>query len=166
MNLTVHGKTWKFEDDINTDYMSPSFTKAMQWEEAKGHILHIHKGFVAGFEPGDVIVAGANFGCGSSRQTAPENLKRLGVGCVVAESFARIFFRNSIAIAFPVLACPGIAEAFEEGDELELNFDRSLVKNLTQATEIQAAPLPPDLLRIVAAGGAQQLLREEAKSRS
>ncbi len=162
MNLNVKGKTWVFEDDINTDYMAPSFTKSMEWEEAKDHILHVHKGFVAGFEPGDVIVAGANFGCGSSRQTAPENLKKMGIGCVVAESFGRIFFRNSIAIAFPVLACPGITEAFAEGDELELNFDRSLVKNLTQATEIQAPPLSAELLRIVAAGGAQQLLREEA----
>ncbi|MDP6175414.1 MAG: 3-isopropylmalate dehydratase [Rhodospirillales bacterium] len=166
MNLTVQGKTWKFAEDINTDFMSPSFTKNMGWDEVKGHILHVHKGFTAGFQPGDVIVAGPNFGCGSSRQTAPENLKKLGVGCVVAESFGRIFFRNSIAIALPVLACPGITENFEEGDQLEVNFDRSTVKNLTQGTDIQAPPLSEELVRILAAGGAQQLLREEAEGRA
>ena len=110
----------------------------------------------------DVIVAGENFGCGSSREAAPANLKRLEVGCVVAESFGRIFLRNSIAIAFPVLICKGITQAFEEGDRLELDFDRSLVRNLTRGTEIAGTPLPPELVRIVAAGGMMQLLKQEA----
>ena len=107
-------------------------------------------------------MAGENFGCGSSREAAPANLKRLEVGCVVAESFGRIFLRNSIAIAFPVLICKGITQAFEEGDRLELDFDRSLVRNLTRGTEIAGTPLPPELVRIVAAGGMMQLLKQEA----
>ena len=121
-------------------------------------------GITAGFEPGDVIVAGGNFGCGSSREAAPANLKRLGVGCVVAESFGRIFLRNSIAIAFPVLICRGITAAFDEGDDLELDFDESRVRNLPRGTEIRGTPLPAELVRIVAAGGMMQLLEQEAGS--
>ena len=109
-----------------------------------------------------MIVAGENFGCGSSREAAPANLKRLEVGCVVAESFGRIFLRNSIAIAFPVLICKGITAAFDEGDQLELDFAQSLVRNTTRGTEIHGTPLPPELVRIVAAGGMMQLLKQEA----
>lgn len=162
MSLLIRGKTWKFGDDINTDYMAPGFVKNQPWELVKKAILHIHPGFTTGFQPGDVIVAGENFGCGSSREAAPANLKRLEVGCVVAESFGRIFLRNSIAIAFPVLICKGITKAFEEGDRLELDFDRSLVRNLARGTEIAGTPLPPELVRIVAAGGMMQLLKQEA----
>jgi 3-isopropylmalate/(R)-2-methylmalate dehydratase small subunit len=164
VSVVVRGKVWKFGADINTDYMSPGFVKNQPWELVKKAILHIHPGFTAGFQPGDVIVAGENFGCGSSREAAPANLKRLEVGCVVAESFGRIFLRNSIAIAFPVLICKGITKAFEEGDQLELDFAQSLVRNNSKGTEIRGTPLPPELVRIVAAGGMMQLLKEEAAS--
>jgi len=162
MSLVIKGRVWKFGDDINTDYMSPGFVKNQPWELVKKAILHIHPGFTEGFRPGDVIVAGGNFGCGSSREAAPANLKRLEVGCVVAESFGRIFLRNSIAIAFPVLICKGITVAFDEGDQLELDFAQSLVKNISRGTEIRGTPLPPELVRIVAAGGMMQLLKQEA----
>lgn len=164
MGILVNGKVWKFGDDVNTDYMAPSFIKNLPWEEGRKSILHIHPGFTEGFRPGDVIVAGENFGCGSSREAAPQNLKRLGVGCVVAESFGRIFLRNSIAIAFPVLICKGVSEAFDEGDGLEMDFDRSLVKNATRGMELHGSALPPELVRIVAAGGMMALLAEEAKA--
>lgn len=162
MSLVISGRVWKFGDDINTDYMAPGFVKNQPWELVKKSILHIHPGFTAGFAPGDVIVAGENFGCGSSREAAPANLKRLQVGCVIAESFGRIFLRNSIAIAFPLLICRGISTAFDEGDELELDYDASLVRNRTRGTQIAGTPLPPELVRIVAAGGMMQLLRQEA----
>lgn len=162
MGITVTGKVWKFGPDINTDYISPSITKSMEWDEARKHVLRIHPGFTSGFRPGDVIVAGANFGCGSSRQSAPQSLKRLEVGCVVAESFARIFYRSSMAIAFPLLACPGISDAFEEGDRLEMNFEAAVVKNLTRGTEFTGNPPPDDLIRIVAAGGIMEILKQEA----
>ncbi len=162
MSLVIKGRVWKFDDDINTDYMAPGFVKSQPWELAKKSILHIHPGFTAGFKPGDVIVAGGNFGCGSSREAAPANLKRLEVGCVVAESFGRIFLRNSIAIAFPVLICKGISAAFDEGDRLELDYDQSIVRNLTRGKEIRGTPLPPELVRIVATGGMMQLLKQEA----
>jgi 3-isopropylmalate/(R)-2-methylmalate dehydratase small subunit len=162
--IVVDGKVWKFGDDINTDFMAPSFSKGLEWDQAKKTIPHIHEGFTAGVQPGDVIVAGANFGCGSSRQQAPANLKMLGIGCVIAESFGRIFFRNSVAIALPVMACPGITEAFNEGDELQLDLEKSVVKNLTQGTELHGAQMPEDLLKIVRAGGVMAVLKEEARA--
>jgi len=162
MSLVIKGKVWKFGDDINTDYMAPGFVKNQPWELAKKSILHIHPAFTEGFQAGDVIVAGENFGCGSSREAAPANLKRLGVGCVVAESFGRIFLRSSVAIAFPVLICRGVSKAFEEGEDLELDYHESLVRNLTRGAELKGTLLPAELVRIVAAGGMMQVLREEA----
>lgn len=164
MSLIIKGKVWKFGDDINTDYMAPSFSRGLPWEEMRKTILHVHDGFVKGHKPGDVIVAGDNFGCGSSRELAPANLKKLGIACVVAESFGRIFFRNSIAIAFPVLACKGVSQAFEEGQELELDFEQSKVKNLTQGVELAGMPLPPELVKIVSHGGILALLKSEAQA--
>ena len=162
MSLMIEGKVWKFGDDINTDYMAPGFVRNQPWDVVKKSILHIHPDFTAGFQPGDVIVAGENFGCGSSREAAPANLKRMQVGCVVAESFGRIFLRSSIAIAFPVLICRGVSKAFEENDELELNFDTSLARNRTRGTELQGTPLPPELVRIIAAGGMMAFLKQQA----
>lgn len=153
MSIIVTGKVWKFGDDINTDYMAPSFDPGKSMEEQKKKILHIHQGFVEGSRPGDVIVGGNNFGCGSSRENAPANLRFLGIGCVVAESFGRIFFRNCLAIAFPVMACKGVHDMFDEGDQLELDFENSLVKNLTKGTNIKGPALSPDLIAIVQKGG-------------
>lgn len=160
----IKGRVWKFGDNINTDYMAPSFSRHLPWEEARKSILHIHPGFVAGHQPGDVIVAGGNFGCGSSREGAPRNLKRLGIACVVAESFGRIFFRNSIAIALPVLVCKGISRAFEEGDELEMDLAGAVVRNLSRGLELQGMPLSPDLIKIVTGGGILASLQAETKA--
>ncbi len=164
MSLIVRGKVWKFGDHINTDYMSPSFGTDEPWEKRKKYILHIHKAFTEGCQPGDVIVAGKNFGCGSSRETAPANLKRLGIGCVVAESFGRIFFRNSIAVALPVMACRGVSSLFKEGDQMELDFEKALIKNLTSGQEIKGPALSPDLIKIVQAGGILALLKQEKQA--
>ena len=161
MSLTFTGKVWKFGDDINTDYMAPSFAWQDPWEKRKKYVLHIHKTFTETFHPGDVIVAGKNFGCGSSREYAPINLKQLGVGCVVAESFGRIFFRNCIAIAFPVMAFKGVSHIFEEGDELELDFETAVVKNLTSGQEMRGPSLPPELLDIFKKGGLLEVLKHE-----
>ena len=163
MSLIVRGKVWKFGDHINTDYMAPSFGREEPWEQRKKYILHTHKAFTEGCQPGDVIVAGRNFGCGSSRETAPANLKQLGIGCVVAESFGRIFFRNSIAIALPVMACKEISTLFAEGDQLELDFENALVKNLTKGKAIKGPALSPDLIKIVQAGGILALLKQESQ---
>ena len=159
MSLIIAGQVWKFGDHISTDYISPGFAKEYPWEKQKSYILHIHQAFSRGCQPGDVIVAGRNFGCGSSREGAPANLKQLGIGCIVAESFGRIFFRNCIANALPVMACKGISQLFDEGDRLELDFESSVVKNLTTGKALQGPTLTPELIAIVKAGGILATLR-------
>lgn len=161
----VKGKVWKFGDNVNTDAMAPGFAFKAPWEELKKVILHIHPKFTREAKPGDVIVAGKNWGCGSSREQAPANLKRLGMGCVLAESFGRIYFRNSIALAFPSLVCPGVSEAFDEGDELELELESARVRNTTNGKELQGEPLSPDMLAIIAAGGIIPTLKEKLKTK-
>jgi len=162
MSIIITGKVWKFGDHINTDYMSPSLSSDQPWEEQKKTILHIHETFAKECQPGDVIVAGKNFGCGSSRETAPWNLKRLGIGCVAAESFGRIFFRNCIATALPIIACPGVSDMFEEGDQLEMDFENAVVKNLSTGKKIKGPVMSQDLISIVKEGGVLELLKKEA----
>jgi 3-isopropylmalate/(R)-2-methylmalate dehydratase small subunit len=159
----IKGKVWKFGDNVNTDVMAPGFAFTAPWEELRKVILHIHPKFTQEAKPGDVIVAGKNWGCGSSREQAPANLKRLGIGCVVAESFGRIYFRNSVALAFPSIVCPRVAEAFDEGDELELELGSARVRNITKGNELKGEPLSKDMLAIIAKGGIIPALRERLK---
>ena len=161
MSTIIKGKTWKFDDNVNTDVMAPGFAMNYSWEELKKVILHIHKKFTEKAGPGDVIVAGRNWGCGSSRENAPANLKRLGLGCVVAESFGRIYFRNSIALAFPSIVCPDIAKHFEEGDQLELELETANIKNLTRGEAFQGERLSTDMLEIINKGGIVSALKEK-----
>ena len=133
----IRGKVWKFGDHVNTDAIVPGFTLELPWEEAKQHILHIHPRFVQEVKPGDVIVAGHNWGCGSSREQAPVSLKHLGIVCIVAESFGRIFFRNAIAVGLPCISCPEISAAFSEGDQIEANLETAIIKNVTKNTKHQ-----------------------------
>ena len=159
----IKGRVWKFGDNVNTDVMAPGFAFNAPWEELKRVILHIHPKFTQEAKPGDVIVAGKNWGCGSSREQAPANLKRLGIGCVVAESFGRIYFRNSVALAFPSIVCLGISEAFDEGDELELELESARVRNITKGDELKGEALSKDMLAIIAKGGIIPALKERLK---
>ena len=161
----IRGKVWKFGDNVNTDAMAPGFAFKAPWEELKKVILHIHPKFVREAKPGDVIVAGKNWGCGSSREQAPANLKRLGLGCVLAESFGRLYFRNCIALAFPSLVCPGVSDAFDEGDVLELELEGALVMNTTTGKTLQGEPLSPDMLAIIAKGGLIPTLKERLNTK-
>ena len=156
----IKGKVWKFGDNINTDVMAPGFTLNATWEETRRVILHIHPKFTQEAKPGDIIVAGRNWECGSSREQAPANLKRLGLGCVVAESFGRIYFRNSIALAFPGIVCPGVSDAFDEGDELELELESARVRNVTKRKELKGEGFSEDMLTIIARGGIIPALKE------
>jgi 3-isopropylmalate/(R)-2-methylmalate dehydratase small subunit len=160
----IRGKVWKFGDNVNTDAMAPGFAFKASWDELKKLILHIHPKFVREAKPGDVIVAGKNWGCGSSREHAPANLKRLGMGCVLAESFGRIYFRNSVALAFPSLICPGVSQAFDEGDELELELESAQVANITTGGTLRGEPLSRDMLAIIAKGGLIEALKERVKT--
>jgi 3-isopropylmalate/(R)-2-methylmalate dehydratase small subunit len=161
----IKGKVWKFGDNISTDYMMPGFTQGTTMEEKAAYCMRaIRPEFGAEVKKGDVIVGGKNFGCGSSRPAAI-NLRVLGIGCVVAESFGRIFFRNSINIGLPVLYCPGVSEAFNEGDILQADFASGQVKNLTSGKVLHAQPLPEVAVKILEAGGVVALLRKEYGTR-
>ena len=166
MDMLIKGRVWKFGHNVDTDVMAPWKTINSGWEERRGNVLHNRPGFVDQVRPGDIIVAGRNWGCGSSREQAAENMKLLGLGAVVAESFGRIFFRNAIAIALPSVACPGVSEAFEEGDEMELDIKTGLVRNLTQGAELQGRPYTPDMLAIIEKGGLMNVLKERLADRA
>ncbi|MFC1918957.1 3-isopropylmalate dehydratase [Chloroflexota bacterium] len=153
MSTVIRGKVWKFGDNVNTDVMDPGFARGLPWDELKKVILHIYPKFTKEAKPGDVIVAGRNWGCGSSRERAPGNLKDLGMGCVVAESYGRIYFRNSIALAFPSIVCNNVSQNFDEGDELELELETARIKNLTKGKEFQGEPYTKDMLDIITKGG-------------
>jgi 3-isopropylmalate dehydratase small subunit len=158
--MIIKGRVWKFDHNVDTDVMAPWTSLGQPWEERRKVILHNRPGFSDQVKPGDFIVAGRNWGCGSSRENAPANLKELGLAAVVAESFGRIYFRNSVAIAFPNIACPGIHEAFEEGDEIELDLKTARVRNLTRSTEIQGQPYTEEMLNIIEKGGLMNVLKE------
>jgi 3-isopropylmalate dehydratase small subunit len=160
MDRLIRGRAWKFEHNIDTDVMAPWHTLSLPWDERRKSGMHVRPELVAQVRPGDLIVAGRNWGCGSSREQAPENLKLLGFAAVVAESFGRIYFRNSIAIAFPNLACPGIHAACEEGDELEIEIPSGHIHNLTRNLKFQAQPYTPEMLSILEKGGLMNVLRE------
>ncbi|MCJ7624532.1 MAG: 3-isopropylmalate dehydratase [Anaerolineaceae bacterium] len=149
----IRGRVWKFGDNVNTDLMSPGFAYSMPWEQYKRMILHTHPVFTQQAKPGDIIVAGNNWGCGSSREKAITNLKKLGISCDIAESFARIYFRNGIAFGLPNIICPGVSRAFQEGDELELELESGRVRNLTEGIELKGEQLPELLLTILNSGG-------------
>lgn len=161
MIAAIRGRVWKFGHDVDTDVMAPWNTLSLPWEERRRSVLHTRPEFVERVAPGDLIVAGRNWGCGSSREHAPENLKLLGVAGVIAESFGRIYFRNCVAIAFPNLACEGIHDACREGDELEFDVRDGRIRNLTRGVELRGQPYTPDMLAILEQGGLLEVLRRQ-----
>ncbi len=159
MQTIIRGRVWKFGDNIDTDVMAPWNSLSLGWEERRKVILHTRPEFVERVQPGDLIVAGRNWGCGSSREHAPENLKLLGISGVLAETFGRIYFRNCIAIAFPNLVCPGVHAACEDGDELEVDIATGRVRNLTRDAVLQAQTYTPEMMEIMNAGGLLETLK-------
>jgi 3-isopropylmalate/(R)-2-methylmalate dehydratase small subunit len=154
------GRVWCFGDDIDTDRLAPYDTMALPWPERRSSVLRERPAFAAECRPGDILVAGRNFGCGSSREPAVDNLRLLGLSCVLAESFARIYFRNTVATGFPNRVCPGIADACDDGDEVEVRVREATVRNLTRDTELAAVPLDATMLAILEAGGLMARLRQ------
>jgi len=163
----IRGRAWVLGDDINTDLLAPgAFALAPLAERVRHTLEAVNPRFASDVQPGDVLIAGANFGCGSSREHAPEALQALGVGCVVAESLARIFLRSAVAIGLPVLVCPGVAAAFREGDPVEVDLAAGRVTNERTRTVLQASPLPEMMRELLAAGGVLPMLRRLAESQS
>lgn len=154
------GRVWKLGDDVDTDVLAPWASISEPWEERRRSMLPSRRDLVDGVRPGDILVAGRNFGCGSSREQAPENLQQLGIGAVVADSFGRIYFRNCVAIAFPTLACAGVAAACEQGDEVEIDLGAGTVKNLTRSVELRGEGYTEDMLAIVEQGGLMKVLED------
>ena len=158
----VEGKVWKFGDKISTDLMMPGFSRGTGLERAKYCMRANRPGWSDQVQPGDIVVAGKNFGCGSSRD-ATANLMLLGIKVVIAESMSRVFFRNSIASGLPVLIAPGIQDLCEEGEVLRIDFAAGRIKNIKSGKTLKFEPLPEDTppMQILRAGGIMGLLEEE-----
>lgn len=149
------GKVYKFGADVDTDAIIPA--RYLNTSDPKELALHCMEDADASFpqkvQPGDIIVAGKNFGCGSSREHAPIAIKGAGVACVIAASFARIFYRNSINIGLPILECEAAVKAIEEGDKVEADLESGKITNLRTGESYQAAPFPEFMQQIMAQGG-------------
>ena len=149
------GHVFKYGDNVDTDVIIPArYLNATKGEELAVHCMEdIDKDFVNKVQKGDIIVANKNFGCGSSREHAPLAIKCAGVSCVIAETFARIFYRNSINIGLPIIECPEAAKAIEAGDEVEIDFDSGKIYDRTKGTEFKGQPFPEFMQKLIAAGG-------------
>lgn len=159
-----HGRAWVFGDDVDTDQIAPSrFIVSSDPDELAAHAFNdLRPEFAEAVSPGDFVVAGRNFGSGSSREQAPLALAGAGIAGVVAASFARIFFRNCINIGLPVLICPG-ATQIADGDVISLDLEQGVVRNHTTDDTYQAEPLPPFLQSIVSAGGLKQYTKQKLR---
>lgn len=153
-DLKLPANVWKFGDDIDTDAIIPGkYLTINKPEELAKHAFEgVRPEFARGVKEGDIIVAGFNFGCGSSREHAPMSLKGAKVKCIIAKSFARIFFRNAINIGLPLLECPD-TDKIEEGNRIEVDFESGIITNTTKNESYQATPLPDFVRGIVEAGG-------------
>ena len=149
------GTIFKFHNDLDTDQIIASqYLLLPNLEEMKEHAFEsLDPDFPKKVKPGDFVVGGENFGCGSSREHAPLCLKTAGVSCVIAETFARIFYRNAINIGLPIIECPEAAKAIEAGDEVEIDFDSGKIYDRTKGMEFQGQPFPEFMQKLIAAGG-------------
>ncbi|WP_048144251.1 3-isopropylmalate dehydratase small subunit [Methanothrix harundinacea] len=159
------GRAWKFKDDVDTDAIIPG--RYLVINDPEGLARYVFEGvrpeFAGGAEPGDFVVAGRNFGCGSSREHAPLGLKGAGVKAVVARSFARIFFRNAINIGLPLFISPDV-ERIRDGDEIEIDADAGVIFNRSRGENYPTTPLPPFLQEIVEAGGLVEYTKRMVRS--
>jgi len=150
----IRGRAWKFGDGISTDHIAPGryFHLRSNLPALAEHVLEdARDDFAVGVKPGDFVVGGSNFGQGSSREHAPTIIKMAGAGAVLAESFARIFFRNAINVGLPAIICD--TDKIDEKDELEVVMEEGLVRNLTKGTELTFVPLPPVMMDVLSEGG-------------
>lgn len=160
--MIVKGKVFKYGNDVDTDVIIPArYLNTTSESELASHCMEdIDPSFVKNVKPGDVIVAGDNFGCGSSREHAPIAIKASGVQLVIANSFARIFYRNSINIGLPILECPEAAAAISAGDIVEADLSQGTITDLTTGKTYKAQPFPPFIEDIIRAGGLLNSLKK------
>ena len=156
-------KAWKFNDNVNTDQVIPGRFYPRENIEELGNfcLCELHPKFSKEKQPGDIIVGADNFGCGSSREYAVIALKYTGVKCIIAKSFARIFYRNCINLGFPLLICKECCDETNEGDNIDVDLKTGIIKNITSGKEYKAEPLPEFILKIVDEGGIVNYLKNQ-----
>ena len=161
--MEAKGSVFKYGDNIDTDVIIPArYLNTQNARELADHCMEdIDKTFITRVKEGDIMVGGDNFGCGSSREHAPLAIKTAGIACVIAESFARIFYRNAINIGLPILECPAASAAIREGDTVSVDFDSGVITDETTGETFQAQPFPPFIQRIIRAGGLMASLRDQ-----
>ncbi|HUV55932.1 MAG TPA: 3-isopropylmalate dehydratase small subunit [Dehalococcoidales bacterium] len=164
--MTLKGKVHKYGANVDTDAIIPAryLNVSDPTELAKHCMEDIDKDFVKRVQPGDIIMATTNFGCGSSREHAPLAIKGAGISCVIAKTFARIFFRNAINIGLPLLECEKAVDNTETGDVLEIDLARGKIKNLTRGIEFTAKPYPDFMTELIAAGGLIEYTKQSLAS--
>ena len=157
----VQGKAHKYPDNVDTDVIIPArYLNTADHKELAAHCMEdIDAQFKNNVRPGDVMAAGWNFGCGSSREHAPIAIKESGVACVIAKSFARIFYRNAINIGLAILECPAASAGIDDGDEVSVDFDTGVITNVTKGETYQAEPFPPFIKDMIAKGGLMASLK-------
>lgn len=161
--MIISGKSWRYGDNVDTDVIIPArYLNTSEPSELAVHCMEdIDPTFAGRVSPGEIIVAGRNFGCGSSREHAPVAIKAAGISCVIAQSFARIFYRNAINIGLPLIELGDEANKFKDGDYIKIDADTGKVENITTGAVFQAASLPPFIQKIVRAGGLINFVKEE-----
>ena len=165
LTTVIKGKVWKFGDNIDTDVIIPGrYLTIRDPEQMASHTFEpIRPEFAKQVSRGDIIVGGMNFGSGSSREEAPFVLKALGIAAIVAESFARIFYRNAINLGIPLLELKQASEFFNEADTVEIYFEEGTIKNLNEKKSYQGTKLPPFLMELIEAGGAISAVKQRIK---
>lgn len=153
--MKAQGTVFKYGDNVDTDVIIPArYLNTANAKELAAHCMEdIDIDFVKNVKEGDIMVAEKNFGCGSSREHAPLAIKTSGISCVIAKTFARIFYRNAINIGLPIIECPEAAEKIQAGDKVEIDFNTGLIKNLTRNEEYQGEPFPEFMQKLINAGG-------------
>ncbi len=165
--MIIKGKIWKFKDNIDTDVIIPArYLNTSDPKELAQHCMEDYDSeFIKKMQRGEIIVAGNNFGCGSSREHAPIALKEAGISCVIAKSFARIFFRNAINIGLLIFESVEAVERSVQGNILEIDTEQGVIKNLSKNETYKARPLPEFIQKIISVGGLREYVKEEVKRR-
>ena len=161
--MKLKGKAWKFGADIDTDAIIPArHLNTTDYKELAKHCMEdADPNFIKKMKNGDIIVADKNFGCGSSREHAPISIKAAGISCVIAKSFARIFYRNSFNMGLPIFESADASEKIKEGDEIEINPSTGVINNLTKKEKYQAKPIPPFMQELINAGGLMNYVKKK-----
>ena len=164
--MELKGKTWKFGHDVDTDAIIPArYLNTSDPRELAAHCMEdADPDFPKKVRAGDIIVAGKNFGCGSSREHAPISIKEAGVSCVIAKTFARIFYRNAFNIGLPIFESPEASEGISQGDEVVVDVEAGVIRNITKNQEYRATQVPPFMQQIIAAGGLINYVAERMKA--